>query len=268
MKFKEKYYHRLKQVRAPLCVGLDPDLALVPERFKRQADPLFEFCRYIIDETQEFVAAFKPNSAFFEAEGARGITSLKLVMEYLHDNYPSIPVILDAKRGDIGHTNRKYAQFIFDYLGVDAVTLQPYLGSEALQEFFPYQDKGLIILCRTSNPGAGEFQDLLVDGQPLWQKVALAVTKKWSNQTEAELMLVVGATYPEELKTIRQLAPETLFLIPGIGSQGGDLQQTLANGLDSSGRGVIINSSRGIIFDPNPRQAAQTLREQMLKYLA
>lgn len=263
MKFLKKLEQQINTTDSLVCVGIDPVIENIPERFKKLDDPFFEFGKWIIDETHEYVNSYKPNSAFYEARGDKGILSLKKTCDYLKKNYPYIPIIIDAKRGDIGHTNAKYAKFVFEYLRADAVTLQPYLGSEALSEFFKYKDKGLIILCRTSNPGAGEFQDLVIDDMPLWQKVATQVINEWKNKTEADLLLVIGATYPEELKQARKIAPNASFLIPGIGKQGGNLEKTIAYGLNSENRGIIINSSRGIIYADNPKAAVKELVEEI-----
>jgi len=218
----------------------------------------------IVEATHDLVCAYKPNSAFYEAEGAKGIEALKKICEYIQKNYPEIPIILDAKRADIGNTNNGYVKFIFDYLNVDAVTLHPYLGHEAIQPFLDRKDKGSIILCHTSNPGAGEFQDLLVDGKPLYQRVAMKVVNEWNKNENC--LLVVGATYPEEMKIVRSIAPDMPFLVPGIGVQGGDVEATVKAGVDSRGMGAIINSSRGIIFASDPREEATNLRNEINKY--
>ena len=263
MIFTDKLNKQIDTANSLVCVGIDPVMEQLPERFKTMLDPFFEFGKWIIDETHKHVCSYKPNSAFYEAQGSKGVESLKKTCEYLNTNHPKIPIIIDAKRGDIGHTSLAYAKYVFDYLSADAVTLQPYLGSEALNEFFKYKEKGLIILCRTSNPGAGEFQDLETNGVPLWQTVAKEVSTTWKNKTDADLLLVIGATYPEELKQARKIAPGTTFLIPGIGKQGGDIQKTMDYGPNSNGRGVIINSSRGIIYSNNPRQAVKKLIQQI-----
>jgi orotidine-5'-phosphate decarboxylase len=272
MKFIEKLENRMDKAQSLLCVGLDPDLTKIPERFLNTRNPLYAFSKWIVDETHEYVCAFKPNSAFFESSGAKGINSLKQLCDYIKKKYPGIPIIIDAKRGDIGHTNAHYAKYVFEYLGADGVTLQPYLGSEALSEFFAYENKGLIILCRTSNPGAGEFQDLLVKSDnkktvPMWEKIAMAVTQNWQKKSRSELLLVIGATYPDELKKIRKIAPQTTFLVPGVGSQGGDLEKTIKFGCNQNGQGIIINSSRGIIFAKNPKLAIKQMWKNHIKML-
>lgn len=227
-----------------VCVGLD------------KGD--FEFDKNIIDQTADLVCSFKPNAAFYkEAE-------LQKTAEYLKEKYADVPIILDAKRGDIGSTNEAYIKTIFDTLGVDAVTVHPYLGGEALKPFLDRQDKGIIVLVRTSNQGAGEFQDLETEGKPLYQVVA-EHTKAWN--TNNNVAVVVGATYPSELKIVREIVGDMPILVPGIGAQGGDLKGVLENGLDSKSTGLIINSSRGIIFADNPRQACQKLDQEIRSFL-
>jgi orotidine-5'-phosphate decarboxylase len=245
-------------------VGLDSDFEKIPDKFKTLAMPQFEFNKWIIEETHEYAAAFKMNSAFYEARGDQGIRELKETMEYLKVYYPDIFTILDAKRGDVDNTNTGYAKFIFDWLGFDAVTLSPYLGGAVLAPFLERKDKASIILCRTSNTGAGELQDLKVEGKALWQIVAEKVSGAWNKNNNC--MLVVGATYPDEMKKIRSLVGDMTFLVPGAGTQGGDLQVTLEAGLNSAGLGLIINSSRSIIFSPDPKMEARKLCEEIRKY--
>lgn len=239
-----------------VCVGLD--------------SPDFNLNKSIIDQTFDIVCAYKPNSAFYEAEGIEGLKSLKQTIDYIKQNHPDIAIILDAKRGDIGNTNEVYVKVIFDHLQVDAVTLNPYLGKESLAPFLERADKGIIILVKTSNPGAGEFQDLeVVDpeqgrrGKPLYQIIAEHV-KDWGEN----VAIVVGATYPQELKKVREIVGDIPILIPGIGAQGGDIETTVKNGINSKGTGIIINSSRGIIFAPNPREATLNLTNQIQSVLA
>jgi orotidine-5'-phosphate decarboxylase len=260
----EKYNKRAKKINSLLCVGLDADFEKIPERFKAMEFPQFEFNKYIIDETHEYVAAYKPNSAFYEARGDKGILELKMTMEYLHKNHPDIFTICDAKRADIGNTNNGYVTSVFDWFGFDAVTLHPYLGEEALIPFLNRSDKVSIILCRTSNLGASEIQDLVVEGKPIWQIVAERVTEVWNKNKNC--MLVVGATYPEEMKKIRSLSGDVTFLVPGIGAQGGSVEEVMGAGLNSEGLGLIINSSRGIIFTENPKEEARKLCEEIRKY--
>lgn len=262
MKFSKKLENATVKNESLVCVGLDPDLDKIPEEFKAKGRLLFEFCKYIIDETNGLVCAYKPNTAFFEALGTEGISQLKEVCDYIKNNYPDIPTILDFKRGDIGNTNEGYAKFAFEYLGVDGITVQPYVGGEALQPFFNYADKGIFVLAKTSNEGSGEFQNLVVEEKPLYEYVAEKAVKKWN--ANGNIMFVAGATYPEELARIRQIAgDETPILVPGIGAQGGDLEAMLKAGLNSSGKGLIINSSRGIIFSENPKRTTEDLKNQI-----
>jgi len=267
MTFAEKYTARSRNVQSMLCVGLDSDIEKLPERFRLQDQPQFEFNKWIIDQTHDLVAAYKPNMAFYEARGAQGIAELQSTMEYLKEKYPDIATICDAKRADIGNTNTGYINAIFDQMSFDSITLHPYLGQEALQPFLDRSDKGCIILCRTSNPGAGEFQDLLIQDVPLWQTVAHAVATKWN--AHKNCCLVVGATYPKEMAVIRKtVGDDMLFLVPGIGTQGGDVASVMKAGMNSKGEGLIINAARSINFSDNPRQAAQALRTELLTHSA
>jgi len=260
----DKYNKRAKKIDSLLCVGLDADFAKIPKSFLQKKFPQFEFNKWIIKETHEYAVAFKANSAFYEARGDKGIKELKMTMDYLRKNYPDVFLICDCKRADIGNTNQGYVDSFFDWYGFDAITLHPYLGKEALLPFLGRKDKGSIILCRTSNPGAGELQDLKIKGKPLWQIVAERVSKNWDKNRNC--LLVVGATYPKEMKKIRTLVGDMTFLVPGIGAQGGDLKATLKVGLNSIGLGLIINSSRGIIFSDNPKLEAKKLRDAIIKY--
>lgn len=257
----DKYNSRADDVNSLLCIGLDSELAKLPEKFKSADLPQFEFNKFIIEQTHEFTACYKLNIAFYEARGEQGLRELKMTMDYLRDQHPDIMTICDAKRADIGNTNRGYVESILDQRGFDAITLHPYLGKEALSPFLERADKVSIILCRTSNPGAGEFQDLESGGKPIWQIVAEKVSRDWNAQ--GNCMLVVGATYPEEMKVIRQSAPELTFLVPGIGAQGGSIEEVVAAGLDAAGRGLIMHSARGIIFASDPRQAALQMRDEI-----
>ena len=239
MNFQEKLDAIVKKNNSLLCVGLD------------QGE--FEFNQKIIDQTHDLVCAYKPNFAFYEAQGIDGWQDLKKTIDYLKTKHSEIPVIADAKRGDIGNTNQAYAKAIFDDLKFDAVTVNPYVGREGLQPFLDQKDKGIIILCKTSNPGSGEFQDLV------WQKVAENVVRDWNKNHNC--LLVVGATYPEELAQVRKIVGDMTLLVPGIGAQGGEVEATVKAGLNSKKAGIIINSSRGIIFADNPGLAAKTLRD-------
>ena len=248
-----------------LCVGLDPDMPNLPEHLKDGEAPYFNFNKAIIDATAELVCAYKPNSAFYEARGAAGIQELQLTCAYIHENYPDIPVILDFKRGDIGNTNSQYATFAFDYLGADAVTVQPWQGGEAVQVFLDRKDKGIMILDRTSNTGSGEFQDLLVNDRKLYLQVAQNVRDNWNKN--GNCLLVVGATFPQEMAEIRELVgDDMIFLVPGMGAQGGDTGATVKAGLNLAGTGLVINSSRSIIFASSGEDFAEAARQKALGF--
>ncbi|HUS60123.1 MAG TPA: orotidine-5'-phosphate decarboxylase [Nevskiaceae bacterium] len=251
-----------------VCVGLDSQYDRIPEMVRKGVGiekAMFRFNKEIIDTTHDLVCVYKANIAFYEAQGSKGLAALIKTSRYIHAEYPGIPLILDAKRADIGNTNLGYVEAAFNTIGVDAITVHPFLGQEALQPFLDQKDKGIIVLCRTSNPGAGEFQDLIVDHPylgkvPLYQVVAYQVAKKWNKN--GNCCLVVGATYPEESVQVRKIAPDLPFLIPGIGKQGGDVEKTVKASQDSQGLGMIINSSRGIIFASEGPDFAQAARRQ------
>lgn len=248
-----------------VCVGLDSDISKVPEHLKGGSvkEALLSFNTQIIDATADGACAYKMQIAYYEACGAEGIAALIETAVYAREHYPDIPLILDAKRADIGATNDAYVKAAFDVFGYDAITLHPYLGKEALKPFLDQKDKGCIILCRTSNPGAGEFQDLLIDGEPLYTIVARRVVTQWNEN--GNCAVVVGATYPEELKEVRAIVGDMPILIPGIGAQGGDVEKTVKAGKNSMGRGMIINSSRGIIFASKEADFADAARRETLK---
>jgi orotidine-5'-phosphate decarboxylase len=237
---------RLGQAQALslLCIGLDPDVRKTPADLQDSAQSLYAFNRRIIDATHDIVAAYKPQIAFYSALGAED--QLTQSIAYIRQRAPQALVILDAKRADIGNTAQAYAREAFDRYGADAVTVNPYMGEDSVRPFLERPERGAIVLCRTSNPGARDFQDLMVDGLPLYRQVARRAAQEW-NQHE-NLMLVVGATYPQEMAQLRQAHPEVPFLVPGIGAQGGDLSATLAAGLNARSTGLLINSSRGIIY--------------------
>ena len=260
----EKYDRRVESVDSLLCVGLDSDYDRMPDRFKDEELPQFAFNRWIIEQTHAYTSAYKPNTAFYEARGIEGMSALQATQDYLRQHHPDILTICDAKRADIGSTNRGYVTAIFDHLGFDAVTLNPYLGGEALGPFLAREDRACILLCRTSNPGAGEFQDLAVDGKPLWWIVAEHIAGQWN--ARGNCMLVAGATYPDELRRIRALVGEMTLLVPGIGTQGGDIEQAMLAGMNSLCRGMIVNASRAVIFADDPAAAARALRDTMNHY--
>lgn len=261
-----KYNARAETSNSLLCVGLDSRLEQIPARFHADPTPQFAFNRWIIEQTHAYAAAYKPNMAFYEARGEQGLVELRLTMEYLHERHPDILTICDAKRADIDSTNAGYVAEIFDWLGFDTVTLHPYLGRKALRPFLERGDKGCIILCRTSNTGAGELQDLMVNDRPLWQIVAERVRDDWN--ALGNCMLVVGATYPDELKQVRELTGDMTLLVPGIGAQGGNVEAVVRNGLANDGKGLIINASRSIIFASDPAAEAQRLRDEINQWRA
>jgi orotidine-5'-phosphate decarboxylase len=231
-----------------LCVGLDPDPAKMPADLLAQAPfaaaPLYAFNRRIVDATAGIAAAYKPQIAFYSALGAE--EQLALSIRYIRERAPAALVILDAKRNDIGNTAEAYAREAFDRYGADAVTVNPYMGEDSVRPFLARPDRGAVLLCRTSNPGAKDFQDLLIEGLPLYRRVAAHAAAQWNGQRN--LMLVVGATCPREMAELRGAHPDLPFLVPGIGAQGGDLEAILAAGLDSRGAGLLISSSRNIIY--------------------
>ncbi|HZR40879.1 MAG TPA: orotidine-5'-phosphate decarboxylase [Ktedonobacteraceae bacterium] len=254
-----------------VCVGLDPDYERLPASVSKIGtveEAIFVFNREIIDATHDLVCAYKPNSAFYEALGDEGWHALVKTVHYIKATYPNIPVILDAKRADIGSTTIGYVQAAFDVIGADAITVHPYLGKEALAPFLERKEKGILVLARTSNPGAGEFQDLLVGDsrEPLYQVVARHVAQSWN--TNGNCALVVGATYPAELKQVRAIVGDMPILIPGIGAQGGEVAATVQAGKDSRGWGMIISSSRSVIYASNGPDFAQAARNATVQLRA
>lgn len=253
----EKYVARAQRVQSLLCVGLDTDIERIPELFRNDPYPQFAFNRWLIEQTHLYVSAYKPNLAFYETDA--GLTALKMTLDYLHAQHPDIVTIADAKRADIGSTNLGYVRSIFDWMGFDAVTLNPYLGQEALMPFLERRDKGCIILCRTSNLGADEFQNLMVGDRPLWQVVAEGVAYRWNER--GNCMLVVGATQPAVLREVRQLVGDMTLLVPGVGTQGGDLETVVRWGCNQDGLGLMINVARAVIWADNPAEAVQYWRD-------
>ena len=266
MDFIEKLLNAVRKNNSLVCIGLDPDPQQMPDK-----TGVLEFNKAIIDNTADLVCAYKLNFAFYEVLGAEGFDILKRTADYIPDD---IPVIGDAKRGDIGNTAKAYAEAIFSNLNFDATTVNPYLGFDAIEPFIQYKDKGVFILCRTSNPGSADFQSLSCQtdkqSSPLFELVA-AKASQWNKY--GNIGLVVGATYPQELKLIRQNHPDMPLLIPGIGAQGGDLEKAVRYGVDASGERAIINSSRQIIyasrgddFAQAARKAAAELRKRINDY--
>ena len=249
-----------------VCVGLDPEIERFPEQIADQASPIFQFNKAIIDATADLVCAYKPQYAHYAAYEAED--QLERTIDYIHRSYPGIPVILDSKRGDVGNTAERYAIEAFERYHADAVTVSPYLGGDSLEPFLKYEDKGVIVLCRTSNPGAGEVQDLEIGGRKLFHVIAELASRRWNNR--GNCLLVVGATYPRELAEVREIVGNMPFLVPGVGAQGGDVAQAVQNGQTAAGSGLIISSSRGILYASSgenfasaAREATQKLRDQI-----
>ena len=270
MGFNEKLRARWDASNSLLCVGLDPDPAKFPDAFVDDEDALFSFCRDIADATAEFACAFKPQIAYFAAHNG-GEAQLQRLIAHINGAYPDVPVILDAKRGDIGSTAEQYAVEAFDRFGADAVTLNPYMGHDSAAPYLARNGRGCVFLCHTSNPGARDFQELLVDGEPLYQRIARTIANEWN--ADGNCALVVGATFPEELKVIRGIVGDMPLLIPGIGAQGGDVEATVRNGKTADGTGLMINSSRGILYASSgagyadaARDAARELRDTINRY--
>lgn len=246
-----------------VCVGLDSDYEQLPAVVKKAdsiEEAIFTFNREIIDATHDLVCAYKPNIAFYEAHGDAGYRALIRTVHYMKKTYSHLPVILDAKRADIGSTNAGYVAAVFDVIGADAVTVHPYLGKEALAPFLAREEKGILVLVKTSNPGSGELQDLLVgeEQEPLYQVVARHVAQSWN--VHGNCAIVVGATYPAELARVRSIVGDMPILIPGIGTQGGEVAATVSAGKNSRGQGMIIGASRSIIFASRGIDFAQAAR--------
>jgi orotidine-5'-phosphate decarboxylase len=251
-----------------VCVGLDPEIERFPRLVADHASPIFQFNKAIIDATADLVCAYKPQFAHYAAYEAED--QLERTIEYIHRAYPGIPVILDSKRGDIGNTAERYAIEAFERYGADAVTVNPYLGGDSLEPFLRREDRGVVVLCRTSNPGARDLQDLAVGegGRRLYHVVAQMAATRWNGR--GNCLLVVGATYPQELAEIRQIVGEMPLLVPGVGAQGGDVAQVVRNGQTAAGTGLLVSSSRGILYASSgedfasaARAAALSLRDQI-----
>jgi len=255
--FAEKLARAVAVNKSLLCIGLDPHPSHSPQALASEPLPIFTFNKTIIDASHDLVCAYKPNFAFYEVQGLEGLAALRRTIDYIHE-VTDVPVILDAKRGDIGSTAEAYARAAFEVWGADAVTVSPYLGHDSVQPFTAYADRGVFLLCHTSNPGATDLQTLDCGGRPLYQVVAEQATL-WG----ANVGLVIGATYPQALRVVRAMAPQMWFLLPGVGAQGGDLEAALAAGLDEQGSGLIVNAARSIIYAQDPRAASQELRDRI-----
>jgi len=256
MHFMQALRTRWNDTDSMVCVGLDPDPARFPAALADDPDAVFTFCRAIVDATADLVCAFKPQFAHFAA--LRAEDALERLVAHIHQAHPGVPVILDAKRGDIGSTAQRYVVEAFERYDADAVTLNPYLGRDSVQPFLDRADKGVIVLCRTSNPGGADFQDLDCGGLPLYQHVARTIAHEWNNH--GNCALVTGATFPEELGQVRRLVGDLPLLVPGIGAQGGDIQAVLREGVDSHGTGLMLSSSRAILYAGDGADYAQAAR--------
>jgi orotidine-5'-phosphate decarboxylase len=244
-----------------LCIGLDVDLTKIPQHLLELGDPIFEFNKAIIDATHDLCVSYKPNTAFYEAYGIKGWQSLQKTINYINQNYPEIFTIADAKRGDIGNTSTMYAKAFFDDLNFDSVTVAPYMGKDSVEPFLAFENKHTIMLALTSNEGAFDFQTLQTNGKELYKQV-ITTSKKWKNAQN--LMYVVGATKAEYFAEIRKLIPNNFLLVPGVGAQGGSLREVCKFGLNED-VGLLINSSRAIIYASNGNDFAQKAREEALK---
>ncbi|WP_017777063.1 orotidine-5'-phosphate decarboxylase [Paraburkholderia kururiensis] len=244
-----------------LCVGLDPEPSKFPGALANRSDAIFEFCRTIVDATAPYACAFKPQIAYFAAHRAED--QLEALIAHIHAHHPGLPVILDAKRGDIGSTAEQYAREAFERYAADAVTVNPYMGFDSIEPYLAHAGKGVIVLCRTSNPGGSDLQFLETGGRPLYQVVAQLAAQKWN--VGGQLGLVVGATFPKEIEVVRGIVGDMPLLIPGIGAQGGDVEATVCAGRTAAGTGMLINSSRAIIYagkgDDYAQAAARAAQE-------
>ena len=267
---KKQLIEQIQKKKSFLCVGLDTDINKIPQDLLSLEDPVFEFNKQIITKTAEYAVAYKPNTAFYEMNGAKGWQSLERTIQYIKINHPEIFIIADAKRGDIGNTSANYAKAFFNTLKADALTVAPYMGKDSVEPFLNFEDKWVILLALTSNKGSQDFQYLNVGERMLHQQVLQTATT-WA--TSEQMMFVVGATHPEELGEIRKMLPDYFFLVPGVGAQGGDLQAVARHGLNKD-CGLLVNSSRGIIYASNKfdfadraAEEAQKLQRQMAALL-
>ncbi len=263
---QEHLISEIKRKRSFLCIGLDVDLQKIPSHLLEMEYPIFEFNKAIIDATHHLAVAYKPNTAFYEAYGLKGWESLSMTIDYLNTNFPEIFTIADAKRGDIGNTSSRYAKAFFEDLDFDAITVAPYMGKDSVEPFLQFKGKHTILLALTSNAGSTDFQTRLLDGNELYKSVIIT-SKTWDHSEN--LMYVVGATKAEYLSEIRKILPDSFLLVPGVGAQGGSLEEVCKHGLNKN-IGLLVNSSRGIIYASKDqdyaeaaRQAATTLQSQM-----
>lgn len=257
----QQLIEQIRLKKSFLCIGLDVDLTKIPQHLLASEDPIFEFNKAIIDATHDLCVSYKPNTAFYEAYGIKGWQSLQKTINYINVNYPEIFTIADAKRGDIGNTSTMYAKAFFEDLDFDSVTVAPYMGKDSVEPFLAFNNKHTIMLALTSNEGAFDFQTKNGDGKELY-KVVIETSKTWKNSQN--LMYVVGATKAEYFTEIRQIIPNSFLLVPGVGAQGGSLQEVCKYGM-SENVGLLINSSRGIIYASNETDFAEKAREEALK---
>ncbi|HRE17181.1 MAG TPA: orotidine-5'-phosphate decarboxylase [Rhodocyclaceae bacterium] len=269
MTFTESLAAAWQKNNSLLCVGLDPDPAKFPPHLRERDGAIFEFCKTIVDATADLVCSFKPQIAYFAAHRAED--QLEALIAHIHDRHPGIPVILDAKRGDIGSTAEQYAIEAFERFQADAITVNPYMGKDSVEPYLAYPDKGVILLCRTSNPGGSDLQFLDVGGEKLFERVARLVATEWNST--GQCALVVGATFPTEIARVREITGDLPLLVPGIGAQGGDVEATVKAGRTANGAGLMINSSRAILYagkDENfaiaARAAATETRNSINRY--
>jgi orotidine-5'-phosphate decarboxylase len=256
MKFTDKLKNAWKKNNSLVCVGLDPDLKKLPECLNDSEFPIFAFNKALIDATHDLVCCYKPQIAYYAGQNAEN--ELAMTIDYINEKYSDIPVILDSKRGDIGSTSDMYAKEAFERYRADAATVNPYMGTDTLKPFLDYADKGVVILCRTSNPSSSELQELYSGDKQIYKYVAEYAQTKWNYNNN--VMLVIGATFPEELGQVRSICKNIPFLVPGVGAQGGDVKKVLEHGLDSEGAGLVINSSRGIIYADSSENFATAAR--------
>ena len=257
----QQLYNQIQEKKSFLCIGLDVDLDKIPQHLLQLEDPIFEFNKAIIDATHDLCVSYKPNIAFFEAYGLKGWTALQKTINYINTNYPEIFTIADAKRGDIGNTSSMYAKAFFEDLNFDSVTVAPYMGKDSVEPFLTFDNKHTIMLALTSNQGAFDFQTLMVDGKELYKQV-LETSKTWKNSEN--LMYVVGATKAEYFTEVRKIVPDSFLLVPGVGAQGGSLAEVCKYGMNDK-IGLLINSSRGIIYASNGADFAEKARAEALK---
>ena len=269
MNFTQQLATAWQTTQSLLCVGLDPDPAKFPAHLKGRSEAIFEFCKTIVDATADLACSFKPQIAYFAAHRAED--QLEALITHIHEKHPGIPVILDAKRGDIGATAEQYAIEAFERFRADAVTVNPYMGRDSVEPYLAYPDKGVILLCRTSNAGGSDLQFLDVGGEKLYERVARLAAEQWN--TTGQIGLVVGATFPAEIARVREIVGDMPLLVPGIGAQGGDIEATVNAGKTAKTTGLMINSSRAILYagkDENyaeaARRVAQETRDSINRY--